>query len=182
MKKMKPEIRTILFVTIKLILPLFVLSCHKSKQALKIEQITELRDQDTLFTRLLYLTNQKITDSKAIDSSYFLILPINASCPYCRDKTLKAIYKYKDFLPSNHYIIISGNIGARHINSYFKDVNLKLPLIPNSLFIDSTNNALINDLSFQEPVVYFTYDKKARTKTTSTPYTIKIILKKFFEP
>ena len=168
-----------LFVFILLILSV---SCGKSgnrKQEV-VEVITAAGKQDSVFRSLMATTSFAIPENKLSDSLTFLLLPMHASCPACRKKTIDSILKHQSNLLDDHYIIISANGGLKTINSYFKERKGRVPKIPYRLFLDSTYLAYKNDLYDDNPVIYFTYNKKAYKKITAIPATVKEDLREFF--
>lgn len=136
--------------------------------------------QDSLFLNLIAVTDARIPEFSHIDSLAFLILPLQASCPSCRKKTIDRIIKYGEHLPTNHFIILSVNGGNKMINSYFQEAGAEMPVIANKLFLDSTNNAYKFALVKDNPTMYYTYDKKVYKKVVSIPATIRKDLNQFF--
>jgi hypothetical protein len=158
-----------------------IFSCGKSsnKQS-SIEIIANNNKQDSIFRNLIHLTNNTISEDLLNDSLAFLILPVQASCPSCRNKTIDSIAKHKNSLVDHHFIIISAKGGHKTINSYFKENNKDLPVIENKLFLDSTNEARRHDLYDKKPTIYYTYKKKAYKKVSAIPASIRQDLQEFF--
>ena len=160
---------------------LSLLSCDKAdKKKQSIELITSQGKQDSIFHALLSLTNNLIPENKLNDSLAFLILPVQASCPSCRKKTIDSIVKHQLNLTSAHYIIISANGGRKTINSYFIDQEKQLPVIKDRLFLDTTNQAHRLDLYHDKPTIYYTHHQKAYKKVAAIPATVREDLREFF--
>ncbi len=155
--------------------------CGKPGRKLeKVDLITSPGLQDSVFNGLVATTNFGIPEDKLADSLTFLLLPMHASCPACRNKTIDSILRHQNNLLDRHYIIISANGGLKTINSYFKERKGKLPTIPHRLFLDSTAQASKNNLYDDNPLIYYTYNKKAYKKITAIPITVKEDLREFF--
>lgn len=142
--------------------------------------ISDKVQQDTIFEYLNTLVNKKIPEDKTYDSLAFLVLPIQASCPSCRKKIIDSIVKYKDKLADNLYLVVTANGGYKTIRSYFLEQDHELPIIYNKLFLDSTNQAFKYDLISDNPVVYYTANRKAYKKDVILPATIRKDLAKLF--
>jgi hypothetical protein len=155
--------------------------CGKSphKNGSSIEMIIQTGEQETIFRNLLEIAHT-VPEELRNDSLAFLILPVQASCPACRKKTIDSIAKNKDLLLANHFIIISANGGRKTIGSYFKEENKELPVIENSLFLDSTNFAYKHNLYTDKPTIYYTSNRKAFKKVAAIPITVKEDLREFF--
>ncbi|WP_276483741.1 hypothetical protein [Paraflavitalea pollutisoli] len=114
------------------------------------------------------------------DSLSVLILPIDITCPSCRKKILVGFMKHKDHLKTNHYIIIAGNGGKKHIDGYFQEHKLRLPTGIKRLALDTIglmkNNALFDD----EPVIYYGTNQKITAKSRVYPDNVKQQLQSFF--
>lgn len=166
---------------INVLLIIIVVSCgaQNGKNA-SVEQITDMKKQDSIFKNLERITNYTMAEDIQHDSLAFLILPVQASCPACRKKTIDSIVKNKSSLPMHHYIIISAKGGQKTINSYFKEQNEELPVIKDRLFLDSTNQAYEYDLYYDKPTLYYTYNKKAYKKVAAIPATVRDDLREFF--
>lgn len=163
-----------------LLIVIVIIGCGKGKKLEKIDLITSPGTQDSVFKGLLATTNFGIPEDKLADSLTFLLLPMHASCPACRNKTIDSILKHQSNLLDGHYIIISANGGLKTINSYFKERKGQLPTIPHRLFLDSTAQASKNNLYDDNPLIYYTYNKKAYKKITAIPITVKEDLREFF--
>lgn len=163
-----------------LMIVLFI-ACGKSPQnkANSIESISQSGEQETIFRNLLAIA-QTVPEEKRNDSLAFLILPVQASCPACRKKTIDSIANNCDRLLNNHFIVISANGGRKIITSYFKEENKELPVAEDRLFLDSTNVAYKFNLYTDKPTIYYTSKRKAYKKVAAIPITVKEDLREFF--
>jgi hypothetical protein len=160
---------------------ILIYACDNS--AGKQESVTAINGfttQETIFKSLVDLTNHTIPKDMVNDSLAFLILPVHASCPYCRKKTIDSILKYQNALADRHYIIISANAGRKTIASYFRERGKELPVVENKLFLDTANKAFALDLYDNRPTIYYAYNKKVFQKVASLPATVKDDLHRFF--
>ncbi|SHM37046.1 hypothetical protein [Chitinophaga sp. CF418] len=156
-------------------------ACDKYKERISsVELITSDLKKDSLFKGLVKLTFNSIPESMLQDSLAFLVLPVQAICPSCREKTVDSIVKYQHHLPDKHFIIISANGGRKLINSFFKEEHKRLPVIEGKLFLDSTNMAHRYELYEDKPTMYYTYRGKAYKKVSSMPATVRKDLHQFF--
>ncbi len=115
---------------------ILIFACKNSPGKLaSIESIRDPAVQDSLFRQLLSLTNHAIPENELNDSLAFLVLPMEASCPACRKKTVDSIVRHKNSLLERHYIILSASGGRKTINSYFIEEGEQLPEIQNKLFL-----------------------------------------------
>lgn len=135
--------------------------------------------QDSIFHNLMELTNYSIKDSKRNDSLAFLILPVEASCPSCRKKTIDSIDQYKNKLDDNHFVIISGP-GRKKINYYYSEQRKGIPESVKNIYLDSMNLAVYKDLVFANPRIYYSNNGKVYEKVSCRPSTIKNDLRIFF--
>lgn len=155
--------------------------CKKSKSERKsIEYILGNEKQDLVFRSLIQICGDAIPRNIWNDSLAFLILPIQASCPSCRNKTIDSIVQHQYDLRINHFIIISANSGRKNIAGYFLENNKVLPEIKNSLFLDTTNRANQFELYDKKPTIYYTYNQKAYKKVAAIPATVRDDLHEFF--
>lgn len=159
---------------------IILFACGKSNKTESIELITTPGKQDTIFRNLLAITNHSIPLDVQYDSLVFMILPIQASCPSCRNKTIDSIVKYRDQLAEGHFIIISANGGRKTISAFFKERGKELPIIERKLFLDSTNQAFKFELYYNKPTIYYVYNGKAYKKVAGIPSTIRDDLREFF--
>jgi hypothetical protein len=160
---------------------LVLYSCQGSiKKPNSVEVIADPTTQKVVFNNLVSLTNNIIQGDKLNDSLAFLVLPVKISCPACRKKTIDSIVKHKDDLMKNHFIIISSSDGIRTIGFYFKEVNHEMPVMENQLLFDTTHRAYENKLVEENPVMYYTANRKAYKKVSAIPATVKDDLREFF--
>jgi hypothetical protein len=167
-------ITAILFVSI------FFACTSVSDKTNSVELIKGTGKQDSIFNNLLTLTNNILPEEAQNDSLAFLILPVQASCPSCRKKTIDSIVKYKEKLAARHFIVISAEGGRKTINSYFIEEDRQLPVIENKLFLDSLNKAFKFELYSDKPTIYYTARQKAYKKVAAIPATVKQDLQEFF--
>jgi hypothetical protein len=145
-----------------------------------IELISEVNQQKYVFQNLMTVTNNTVSDNIQKDSLAFLVLPVQASCPACRNKTIDSIVKHQDNLEKNHFIIISANGGRKTISGYFQENDKKLPDMVGKLILDSTNIARKLNLYDKKPTIYYTYNRKAYKKVAAIPSTVRDDLQEFF--
>lgn len=155
-------------------------ACSETPRPASIEIINDAQAQSSIFNQLIALTNNSVTENEQYDSLAFLILPVEASCPSCRKKTIDSIMKHKDNLYAGRFIIISASGGQKTISSYFKEQDEELPVIENKLFLDSVNSAAKLKLIKDNPVIYYTANKKAIKKVSAIPATVRNDLHNFF--
>lgn len=105
-----------------------------------------LNEQQIIFSKLMDVINDS-TKSQYKDSLAILIIPIDASCPFCRDRCIDYLNKYLNQLPNNHIAIITGN-GMKAIHSYFSSKNKRVPSKDRQVYFDGTNSAYLNNLIF----------------------------------
>lgn len=158
-----------------------ILSCNKpDHRNQSVELINEHRRQDSLFQCLSIITGQSIPKSIRNDSLAFLILPVQASCPSCRKKTIDSIVKYQRTLHDRHFVVISAGGGRKTISGYFLEQDQELPVMENKLFLDSTNRAFRLDLVKDRPTIYYAHNGKVYKKVSSIPATVREDLQEFF--
>ena len=145
-----------------------------------IEHISSPARQESIFNNLITVTSNGVSQSILKDSLSFLILPIYASCPACRKKTIDSIIKHQDDLMNGRVIIISVKGGKKTISSFFREEGSEVPEINSRLFLDSTNQAFQYDLYDTNPVIYYCYNQKAYKKIVAVPATVKEDLREFF--
>ncbi|MCF6402119.1 hypothetical protein L3C95_04490 [Chitinophaga filiformis] len=163
------------------ILSITIFSCAKpdvSKRS--VQMITEETEKDSIFKSLINVVNGAIVQAEVNDSLAFLILPIEASCPSCREKTIDSILKHKENLLELHYIIISANGGKATVNKYFQEQHGELPVIENKLILDSSNQSYRLGLVIDRPTIYYTHNRKAYKKVSAIPVTVRDDLREFF--
>jgi hypothetical protein len=160
---------------------LFAIACGQSdKKHESVEIISSPGKQDSIFNGLLTITGNNIPANELSDSLTFLVLPVQASCPACRKKTIDSILKHKNNLLKGRYIIISASGGRKRIGSFFKEQGAEIPDMKNRLILDSINQAYRFSLYEKNPAIYFTYNKKAYKKIIAIPTTVKDDLREFF--
>lgn len=142
--------------------------------------ITSPGQQDSLFQRLLAVAGNQLPESSLQDSLAFLVLPVQASCPSCRKKTIDSIMKHQEDLPADHYIIIAANGGRKTIRGYFREQTYELPDIGNQLLLDSNNLSSKNKLYENNPAIYYSHARKVYKKIASIPATVREDLREFF--
>ncbi len=165
----------------KLMILLIVTGCGAtSKKPNSIEIITPGDQQDSIFHDLIAVTHNIVPEELQTDSLAFLVLPLQASCPACRNKTIDSIVKHQDDLLEKHFIILSVKGSRKKINGYFQENNKKLPDMQEHLVLDSNNIAYTHELYDEKPVMYYTYNKKAYKKVAAVPATVRDDLMEFF--
>lgn len=157
-----------------------VLSCGKSNQKYSSVELISQTTQQSTFQNLIAITNNNLQSAELNDSLAFLVLPVQASCPSCRKKTIDSIMKYEAQLARNHYIIISATGGRKTIRGYFQEQQYEIPEIPGKLFLDSNNLANKYSLYKDKPTMYYTYNQKAFKKVSAVPATVRDDLREFF--
>lgn len=143
-------------------------------------KITRSGQQDSLFQNLMATSGNTIPPTARNDSLAFLVLPVQASCPSCRDKTIDSIMKHQASLRANHFIILSASGGRKTINSYFRERNVEIPDLGARLILDSTNQANQYDLYKDNPAIYYSVNSKVYKKVLAIPVTVKQDLQEFF--
>jgi hypothetical protein len=144
------------------------------------EIITNTDQQNSLFRNLEAVTKSTLPDSIKHDSLAFLVLPLEASCPACRNKTIDSIIKYESNLRNNHFIILSANAGRKLMSSYFREHKADLPEMPGKIIYDTTDQADKYSLYKNNPAIYYSYNSKVFKKVWALPTSIKQDLHEFF--
>jgi hypothetical protein len=157
-----------------------IVSCKDQKAVDNTVLIDSAVEQKKIFDNLVSVTGA-VMRSTCSDSLSFLVLPVEASCPSCRNKTIDYIVKFKSSLPENHFIIISANGGLKTINSFFRERQKTLPDMKDRLFLDSSNQALKYNLYEEQPTFYYTAGCRAYKKVIALPSTVKRNLNDFFQ-
>jgi len=158
-----------------------VFSCAKPDVSKRSVEIIESDDkQESIFKDLVGIVDNSIQEEALNDSLAFLILPVQASCPSCRKKTIDSLLSHRLNLRKHHYIVISANGGVKTISAYFKRQNADIPTIENKLFIDSINRASRLNLCKDRPTIYYSYNRKAYKKVAAVPVTVRDDLREFF--
>lgn len=155
------------------------IACRGEKKK-SVEIISQFDQQDALFKSLATIANGVLTGNEFKDSLAFLVLPLEASCPSCRNKTIDSILKYQQNLARNHYIILSGKVGRKYMRSYFRERKGDLPDMPGQLIIDSTNQADQHKLYKNNPAIYYAFNQKVYKKVLALPLTVKQDLHEYF--
>jgi len=164
-----------------LLLACIGISCSRFKREKATSTLSiEPGKEDSIFLNLLALTKYTIADSLREDSLGFLILPLHASCPACRDKTIDSISSHTQDLPANRFIILSTYGGRKTFRSYFREHDKDLPVINGQLFLDSTNEAGKYLLYDKKPTFYYTSRRRAFKKIGALPATVRKDLNDFF--
>ncbi|WP_207514022.1 hypothetical protein [Longitalea luteola] len=168
-------------IFIFLLMVSFVIGCGKKRgEPESVELITDTVKQSSMFKDLLNITNEITPREMRKDSLAFLILPVQASCPSCRKKTIDSLMSHQNKLADRHFVIISANGGRKTINSYFKEQDYELPVIKDKIILDSMNLTYKHDLCDDKPTIYYTYDQKVFKKVASIPATVRNDLHDFF--
>jgi hypothetical protein len=142
------------------------------------EIITDFFLQDSLFRNLEQITQNAMPSNIKLDSVAFLILPVEASCPSCRNKAIDSIAKHIDNLDEKHIIIIQGD-GIKSISGYFEIRHKRLPIKKN-VFYDSLGITLQTKMTDRNPAIYYSSKAKVFRKINCMPSSIKEDLKGFF--
>lgn len=166
-----------LFIPILIVLD-FLVSCTE-KLPNSIELITNHGQQDSIFQHLVTLVGNSLQMDLQNDSLAFLIIPVEASCPSCRKKTIDSVVKHQDNLPSNHYIIVTAGAGRKTMNSYFREQKATIPDIP-QIVLDTVNRAKIFELFENNPAIYYSVNRKVFKKVLTLPATVRQDLQEFF--
>jgi hypothetical protein len=169
------NIACIIFIT------LCFVACKSNESApSSVDFIVGTANQNSLFQDLLIVTDNKIPEQQLNDSLAFLVLPVQASCPSCRKKTIDSILKYQDRMPHNRFVIISAKAGIKKISSYFREEHAELPVLDNRLFLDTNNQAGKLKLYDEKPTMYYTHNQKVYKRVGAVPMTVKQDLQEFF--
>lgn len=172
----------VLAFTVVGVLAMVVFSACKDDSMKKsdIKLISDSKLQDSTFKVLLSFASIDTANPKLNDSLEFMILPLEISCPSCRNKTIDSILKHKDDLGENNYLIVSAKGGRKKMNAFFRDRGGVLPVIPDKVFLDSTHLALDYELVHDNPVIFYTAHRKVYKKVTFLPPTVKDNLHDYF--
>lgn len=174
-----------LYCILSLTILFLIFSCSENttserKSQISGEMITDDKLQDSLFKQLMILTNNSIPNEFIQDSLSFLILPLHASCPSCRNKTIDSIIRYQRRLSKDQFLIISCNAGIKVMKRYFSDHERNMPVLTNQMYLDSLNQASKFDLFNANPSFYYTANSKVYKRVLAFPSTIKQDLHDFF--
>ncbi|WP_341839998.1 hypothetical protein [Chitinophaga caseinilytica] len=123
-----------------------------------------------------------IPDSvRQMEFAVVMVLPLEASCPSCRVKTIDSIVAFRHHFPAHHFIVLSADAGMKTMSSYFKGAGHPgIPDIPGVLLFDSTGMARKKHLFNDNPAIYFLAGGKVYRKIDALPHTIKEDLREFF--
>lgn len=163
------------------VLAIVLFSCgNTSVKPTSIEIVSRVGQQDSLFKGLMTASSNAVPDSIRNDSLAFMVVPVQASCPSCRNKTIDSIIKHQDDLAKNHFIIITAKGGRKTMNSYFKEQDAEMPDMDGQLILDSINRAYKLDLFKDNPAIYYSANSKVYKKVLARPATVKQDLQEFF--
>lgn len=158
---------------------LFFSFCGRSKHSSELPINEDMKEK--IFTQLMIITNNNIQPELRNDSLAFLILPIEASCPSCKKKTIDSIISRQNDFEKNHFIILSGYSGQKGMEKYFQERNSdRIPHMQNRIFLDSINHARVLNLYTNKPTMYYTFKGKAYRKVAAIPETVRDDLREFF--
>jgi hypothetical protein len=136
------------------------LSCQPSTESNKLSSPKKEDDHHRIdFIKKLSVFFEIEPNSKV------LIIPVDVSCPACRDKSLDFVAQND---ASNLYTIITSN-DAIIAKKLIKDKNLSNK---KRLYLDVKNYCFLQDLAFMKPVIYEFEGKKMVRKTELTPLNI----------
>lgn len=138
------------------------------------------QEERTLFDKITAIGNLKSKLSNQVsDSLSILVLPLEASCPSCRNKTIDSIVKHADGLTDNSVIILSAKAGIKNMNAFFRERGYEsIPVNNEKIILDSTNRA--NGLYKNNTTIYYASQQKVYKIVSSVPATIKNDLHEFF--
>lgn len=156
------------------------LACNRKGSGEVIQYIVNAEEQQSLFNSLVVVIGSRTVDTTLVDSTAFLLLPIQSICPSCRKKIIDSIVANQNRLSNRQFIIISANGGRKTIEAYFRELGYLLPVIPGHLFLDSTNKALKHKLYVDKPGIFYSDKKKVYAKVYSVPATVRHDLNNFF--
>lgn len=144
-----------------------------------VELITNPERQNAIFNQLMMLVGNSLQATSQNDSMAFLILPVEASCPACRKKTIDSIINHQNILSVNHFVIVTASAGRKTMNSYFREQNASIPNVP-QVILDTIDRAKKLELFENNPAFYYTIHRKVYKKVLAWPATIKLDLQEFF--
>lgn len=159
-----------------------LIGCGSSNDNIKESAIPviDAKEQDTLFQLIMQVTNNHLPERVQTDSVAFLILPLQQSCPSCRDKTIDSIVFYNRHIASNRFIILSAHAGVKNAGVFFKERGHRMPPLSDQFYMDSTNKASSFHLFESNPAFYYAANGKVYKKSLALPATIKQDLQNFF--
>lgn len=144
------------------------------------ELIAGTERQDSLFAQLMRLTETSMPERIQPDSIAILILPLEASCPSCRKKTIDSIVNRQHDLRNGHYVVLSGTTGRRTMNAYFMEEGASIPTKNGRLLLDTTARAIDLGLVEDRPTIYYAARKKVYKKVGVLPESVRKDLREFF--
>lgn len=138
------------------------------------------QEERTLFEKIITIGNLKSRlNNQASDSLSVLVLPLEASCPSCRNKTIDGIMRYADNLTDNSIVILSAKAGIKNMNAFFRERGYEsIPVNNGKIILDSTNQA--NGLYENNTTIYYASQQRVYKIVSSVPATIKNDLHEFF--
>ena len=175
-----------------LILAICILFCKCGSNSIRTNSSKVQEDGETMsgiksdiidslsFQRLISLTDSSNRDITLSDSLAFLIIPLDAVCPHCRDRAIKALIENRNRIPKEHYIIISA-ASHKGIKAFFAERNQENPEMKGKVFLDGESEAFKSNLIFMHPTVYYTHNKQIVKKIISYPTNIDKVLEDFFQ-
>lgn len=155
-------------------------SCSKPAKVESVQMIDNEASSQHYFKALMAVTEDRIPVNEQQDSLSFLILPLQASCPSCRKKTLDSIIKHKHDLKSRHYIILSTSEGLQAIEGYFYARKSQMPDLKGKMFIDTLNYASQLGLFDLKPTMYYAFHGLVYKRVNAYPQTVKEDLREYF--
>jgi hypothetical protein len=114
------------------------------------------------------------------DSLSFLLLPLEDACPSCRTEVIDSIYKYRQQVTANNFIILSARSGKKNMIYFFKEQGYRLPDLGNQLVLDSAGKAYDLGLYEEQPVFIYSTNKMVYKKIETKPFRIKKDLREYF--
>ena len=138
------------------------------------------QEERTLFEKIITIGDlkSKLNDHVS-DSLSVLVLPLEASCPSCRNKTIDSIMRYADNLTDNSIVILSAKAGIKNMNAFFRERGyVSIPANNERIILDSTNQA--SGLYKNNTTIYYASQQKVYKVVSSVPATIKNDLHEFF--
>ena len=166
---------------ISLIALMMLLSCNYSeKKSNNLVLLNNEQEERSYFEKILAIGNLDSKLSKQVsDSLSILVLPLDASCPACRNKTIDSIMKHAGKLSDNSILILTAKAGIKNMNAFFRERGYdSIPLDNKRIVLDSTNQA--SGLYKNNTTIYYASQQKVYKIVSSIPATIKNDLHEFF--
>lgn len=160
---------------------LIFLSCNNSeKKNNNHVLLNNEQEERTYFSKIISVGNLESELSNQVsDSLSILVLPLEASCPSCRNKTIDSIMSYAGKLNDHSVVILTAKAGIKNMNAFFRERGYEsIPLENKKIVLDSTNQA--NGLYKNNTTIYYTSQRKVYRIVSSMPATIKNDLHEFF--